>query len=186
MNFITRKQLSRRSLLRGLGVTVGLPFLDAMQPALAAPAKTDKPVRMMFMYVPNGIDMPNWNPDYDGQLRELPRILKPLEPFRQDMLLLGNLTHNYGRALLDGAGDHGRCSASYLTGAHVRKTATDIYVDGPMSVDQLVASRIGAKTRLPSILGTTIDFDENNLARNNAIILTIKGGKVVVVGLSKT
>ncbi len=151
MNFVTRKQLNRRSLLRGLGVAVGLPFLDAMQPAMAAPAKTDKPVRMMFMYVPNGIDMPNWNPDYIGPLGELPRILKPLEPFRQDMLLLGNLTHNYGRALLDGAGDHGRCSASYLTGAHVRKTATDIYVDGPMSVDQLVASRIGSKTRLPSL-----------------------------------
>ena len=151
MNFVTRKQLNRRSLLRGLGVAVGLPFLDAMQPALAAPAKTDKPVRMIFMYVPNGIDMPHWNPDYEGPLGELPRILKPLEPFRQDMLLLGNLTHNYGRALLDGAGDHGRCSASYLTGAHVRKTATDIYVNGPMSVDQLVASRIGVKTRLPSL-----------------------------------
>lgn len=151
MNFVTRKQLDRRSLLRGLGVAVGLPVLDAMQPAFAAPAKSDKPVRMMFMYVPNGMDMPNWEPSYDGALGELPRILKPLEAHRQDVLILGNLTHNYGRALLDGAGDHGRCSASYLTGSHVRKTATDIRVDGPMSVDQLVAGKIGSKTRLPSL-----------------------------------
>ena len=136
---IKRKALSRRSLLRGMGVTVGLPFLDAMQPALAAPAK-ERPVRMVFLYVPNGIDMANWNPSYKGPLQKLPRILEPLEPFKNDLLLMGNLTHNYARPLLDGAGDHGRCSANYLTGAHVRKTATDIYVNGPMSVDQLVAT----------------------------------------------
>jgi hypothetical protein len=148
--FITKKSLARRSLLRGMGVAIGLPFLDAMQPALAQTRKS-RPVRMVYLYLPNGVDMANWNPTYTGPHQELPRILKPLEPFRKDMMLLGNLTHNYARPLLDGAGDHGRCSANYLTGAHVRKTATDIHVSGPMSADQLVASRIGSQTRLPSL-----------------------------------
>ena len=102
---ITRKALGRRTFLRGLGTAIALPVLDAMAPALAGsriPGKT--PVRMAFVYVPNGMDMRNWNPDYEGKLGELPRILKPLEPFRHDITLLGNLTHNNGRALLDGGG----------------------------------------------------------------------------------
>src|SRR5205814_8835417 len=78
---ITRKSLQRRTFLRGMGTAIALPFLDAMTPALAAPAKA--PVRMAFVYVPNGIDMKNWNPDYEGKLGELPRILKPLEAFKQ-------------------------------------------------------------------------------------------------------
>ncbi len=144
---ITRKAIPRRTFLRGLGAAVGLPFLDAMVPALsAAPAS---PVRMGFVYVPNGIDMRHWNPENEGALGELPRILKPLEPFKQDILLLGNLTHNGGRALLDGPGDHGRCCGSYLTGIQPRKTTGDIKVG--VSCDQIVASRIGGQTRFPSL-----------------------------------
>jgi Protein of unknown function (DUF1552) len=147
----TNKALSRRTLLKGMGVAIGLPFLDAMVPAFAAAAPKKPPVRLMFFYLPNGIDMPNWTPSGVGKLGELPRILKPLEPFRDEMFVFGNLTHNYGRALLDGAGDHGRSCASYLTGAHVRKTSTDIHVDGPMSMDQLIAGKIGHQTKLPSL-----------------------------------
>ena len=61
-----------------------LPFLDAMAPAFAA-SGSESPVRMAFVYVPNGMDMRNWNPDYEGKLGELPRILKPLEPFKDDI-----------------------------------------------------------------------------------------------------
>ncbi|MEO8131188.1 MAG: DUF1552 domain-containing protein [Bryobacteraceae bacterium] len=147
---VTKKKLDRRSFLRGVGVTIGLPVLDAMTPALVR-AATKPPVRLMFFYLPNGIDMPNWNIDYQGKLGALPRILKPMEAHREDTLILSNLTHNYGRALLDGAGDHGRCCASYLTGAHVKKTSTDIYVNGPQSMDQLIAGEIGQQTRLPSL-----------------------------------
>src|SRR5436309_14002818 len=100
---ITRKALPRRTFLRGMGTAIALPFLDAMTPALAAPSKA--PVRLAFVYVPNGIDMKNWNPTVEGGLGELPRILKPLEPFRDDITVLSNLTHNWGRALLDGPGD---------------------------------------------------------------------------------
>jgi hypothetical protein len=147
---ITRKSLSRRTFLRGAGTAVALPFLDAMVPAFAAAgALGKKPVRMAFVYVPNGIMMDGWNPDYDGKLGQLPRILKPLEPLKDDVLLLGNLTHNTGRALLDGAGDHGRCCGSYLTGVQVKKTLVDIQAG--LSCDQIVASQVGRQTRFPSL-----------------------------------
>jgi hypothetical protein len=148
---ITRKTLPRRTFLRGMGAAVGLPFLDAMVPALAfSQARLVKPpVRMAFAYVPNGIIMNDWTPDYEGKLSTFPRILKPLEPYKDDLLLLGNLTHNTGRALLDGAGDHGRCSGSYLTGIQVKKTTIDIKAG--VSCDQIVARHIGDKTRFPSL-----------------------------------
>ena len=147
---ITRKALGRRTFLRGVGAAVGLPFLDSMVPALATAAMTpEKPVRMAFVYVPNGINMRDWNPTYEGKLQELPRILKPLEPFREDFNLIGNLTHNAGRALLDGAGDHGRCCAAYLTGIQPRKTMVDIRAG--QSFDQIVANQIGGKTRFKSL-----------------------------------
>jgi hypothetical protein len=146
---ITGKAVARRSFLRGAGAAVALPFLDAMVPALARADAAKAPVRMAFVYVPNGIDMRNWNPDYEGKLETLPRILKPLEPFKQDVTILGNLTHNTGRALLDGAGDHGRCCASYLTGVQPRKTMVDIKAG--ISFDQIVASQVGRNNRFPSL-----------------------------------
>ncbi|MFN7926012.1 MAG: DUF1552 domain-containing protein [Bryobacteraceae bacterium] len=144
---IGKKALARRTFLRGAGAAVGLPFLDAMTPAMSAATKA--PVRMGFVYVPNGIDMRNWNVDYEGKLGKLPRILEPLEPFKQDVILLGNLTHNNGRALLDGAGDHGRCCGAYLTGMQPRKTMVDI--KNGISCDQIVANQIGSQTRFPSL-----------------------------------
>ena len=144
---VTKKALSRRTFLRGVGTAVALPFLDAMTPALNA--ATARPVRMAFVYVPNGIDMRHWNPAYEGALQELPRILKPMEPFKQDMTLLSNLTHNGGRALLDGAGDHGRCCGGYLAGVQPRKTMVDIKAG--ISCDQIVANDIGRQTRFPSL-----------------------------------
>lgn len=146
---ITGKALGRRTFLRGVGAAVGLPFLDAMTPAFAASTSAKPPVRMAFVYVPNGIDMRNWTPNYEGKLGELPRILKPLEPFKSDITLLGNLTHNNGRALLDGAGDHGRCCGAYLTGVQPRKSAVDIKCG--ISTDQIVANKIGKETRFPSL-----------------------------------
>ncbi|MBL8232159.1 MAG: DUF1552 domain-containing protein [Bryobacterales bacterium] len=142
------KALPRRTFLRGMGAAVGLPFLDAMAPAVLR-AKNPAPLRMAFVYVPNGIDMRHWNPSYEGKFQELPRILKPLEPFKNDVLMLGNLTHNNGRALLDGAGDHGRCCGAYLTGVQPRKSATDIKCG--ISCDQIVANKIGHQTRFPSL-----------------------------------
>jgi hypothetical protein len=144
---ITRKALSRRTLLKGMGTAVALPFLDSMAPAFAQTPK--QPLRMAFVYVPNGMDIRNYNLSYEGPLAELTPILKPLEPMKKDILVLGNLTHNTGRALLDGPGDHGRCCGSYLTGVQVKKTLTDI--KSSVSCDQLVANHIGKQTRFPSL-----------------------------------
>ena len=147
---ITGKALPRRSFLRGLGTTaIALPFLDAMTPAFAATTAAKAPVRMAFVYVPNGINPSDWNPTYEGKLGELPRILKPMEPFREDITLMGNLTHNGGRALLDGAGDHGRCCGAYLTGVQPKKSVIDIKAG--ISFDQIVANKIGNQTRFPSL-----------------------------------
>lgn len=142
------KFLPRRTFLRGLGAAVALPFLDAMSPALAAPAKA--PVRLAFLYVPNGIHTATWNVTEDGPLgSELPRAMAPLAAFREDMIQLGNLTHNSGRALLDGPGDHARCSGSYLTGIQVRKSMVDI--QSSISCDQIIAQQVGKATRFASL-----------------------------------
>ena len=142
---VTGKALARRTFLRGAGAAVALPFLDSMIPAFATAATTPKPpVRMAFFYVPNGVDLRNWSLGYEGNLDKMSRILQPLEPYRQDINVLGNLTHNAGRALLDGPGDHGRCSASYLTGVQPRKTMADIKAG--VSFDQIVGKHVGAGT----------------------------------------
>ena len=146
---LTRKALPRRTFLRGLGTAVALPFLDAMVPALARAQATKRPTRMAFVYVPNGIDMRNWTLDYEGPLGALTPTLQPLAPYKNDVTILSNLTHNTGRALLDGPGDHGRCCGSYLTGVQVKKTLTDIKAS--VSCDQLVANQIGHLTRFPSL-----------------------------------
>ena len=148
---ITQKALSRRTLLRGIGTAIALPALDAMAPAMNSskiPGKT--PVRMAFVYVPNGLDMRHWTPKEDGAFTgELPRILRPLEPLRNEFNILSNLTQNGGRALLDGAGDHGRCCGSYLTGVHVKKTMVDIKAG--VSCDQIAANQVGSATLFPSL-----------------------------------
>jgi hypothetical protein len=93
--------------------------------------------------------MDAWNPDYEGKFQALPRSLKALEPFKDDIIQLGNLTHNTGRALLDGAGDHGRCCGSYLTGIQVKKSLIEI--KNGISFDQIVANEVGKETRFPSL-----------------------------------
>jgi hypothetical protein len=145
---ITRKALPRRTFLRGLGAAIALPALDSMTPAFAA-STAKAPVRMGFVYVPNGMDIRNWNLDYEGKLGNLSRIMKPLEPHKDVITVLGNLTHNNGRALLDGPGDHGRCCGAYLTGIQPKKSMADIHAG--ISCDQIVANKIGNQTRFPSL-----------------------------------
>jgi len=149
---ITGKRLARRTFLRGLGAAVALPVLDAMTPAFAAATRlaSNAPRRMTFVYVPNGIIMKDWTPSALGSEFEFPRILKPLEPYRQQLTVLSGLTHNTGRALGDGPGDHARAAASFLTGVHPKKTAgADIH--SGISVDQIAAQKIGNATRFASL-----------------------------------
>jgi hypothetical protein len=142
--------LSRRTLLRGLGAAVSLPLLDAMVPSFASATSAASPLRLAFIYVPNGILMNQWTPAADGADFELPRILAPLAPHRDNVLVLSGLTQNTGRALGDAAGDHARASATYLTGVHPAKTDGAGICAG-ISVDQVAASHVGSVTKLPSL-----------------------------------
>jgi hypothetical protein len=147
---LTRKHLPRRTFLKGMGAVVALPVLDAMTPAFAAPAVRQAPLRMAFTYVPNGISMVDWTPKGAGREFEYTRVLKPLEKFREQTVVLSGLAHRNGYALGDGPGDHARAAASYLTGVHPRKTAGADIQNG-ISVDQVAAMHIGSQTRFGSI-----------------------------------
>src|SRR6476661_4475126 len=101
---VTRRHLPRRSFLKGMGAVIALPMFDAMTPAFAASAAQARPIRLGFTYVPNGITMPDWTPAGLGEAFEFSRVMKPLEPFRKDMLVLSGLGHRNGNALGDGPG----------------------------------------------------------------------------------
>jgi hypothetical protein len=142
-----RHTIHRRSVLRGLGAAVGLPWLEA----LAAPGPAAPPLRMAFIYVPNGIDMARWRPTATGPLEEtLPPILAPLADHRDDLLVISGLAADKARAHGDGGGDHARAMSAYLTGAHPRKTDGTNILAG-ISADQVAAGTVGAATPLPSL-----------------------------------
>jgi hypothetical protein len=148
---MTRKHLPRRTFVKGMGVAIGLPFLDAMTPAFARAGRAAAaPVRLAFVYVPNGIVMKDWRPKVVGKGFEFTRILKPLESLREDLFVLSGLDERNGNALGDGAGDHARAGAAFLTGVHCKKTeGADIH--NAISADQIAAHELGSKTRFPSI-----------------------------------
>ncbi len=149
--------VSRRTVLRGVGATVALPWLEAMgtvtawaAPGSASPAKSPAPNRMCILYVPNGKNMADWTPKSEGKDFDLPHILQPLKGVKDDLLVLTGLTADKARAHGDGGGDHARALSAFLTGAQPRKTdGTDIRAG--VSVDQVAAARIGDQTRLASL-----------------------------------
>ena len=143
------KTIPRRRFLQGLGAAMALPMLDGMVPARAATAATP-PVRAAFVFFPNGAIMPSWKPTGADTDFELSQTLKPLEPFRSELNIFTGLAQDNGRAKGDGPGDHARCAASYLTGAHPVKTSGSNIKVG-VSVDQVAAQQIGKRTRLPSL-----------------------------------
>ena len=148
---VTRRHLHRRTFLRGMGAVIALPALDAMTPAFAGASRAAAaPRRLAFIYVPNGVTMADWTPKTAGPAFEYPRILKPLEAFREETLVLTGLSHRNGAALGDGPGDHARAGASYLTGVHPRKTAGADIQNG-ISVDQIAAQHLAGQARFPSL-----------------------------------
>jgi hypothetical protein len=146
---ITRKHLSRRTFLKGVGAAVALPMLDAMTPALSAAPKA--PVRWATLYVPNGVvNIDWWRPKGEGRNFEFSRLLKPLESLREDIFVLSGLDDHNGNALGDGPGDHGRAGASFLSGVHCKKTA-GADIQAGVSADQVGAQAIGSQTRFASL-----------------------------------
>ncbi len=142
--------LSRRTVLRGLGTAIALPWLEIMHRSSAFAAAPAGPLRMAFFYVPNGVHMQDWTPKAEGALTDLPAILKPLSAYKDDLLVLTGLAQENGEAKGDGPGDHARALATFLTGVHPKKTdGADIKVG--MSADQVAAEKVGKATRFASI-----------------------------------
>ena len=148
---IRSTHIQRRTFLRGLGTALALPALEAMLPARALAAGNAKfPTRMAFVYIPNGVIPEKWHVKGEGSDFQFSHILEPLKAHREDLLIFSGLAHAKARSNGDGAGDHARANATFLTGRQARKTSgADIRVG--VSVDQLAAQKIGDKTRLPSL-----------------------------------
>jgi hypothetical protein len=157
---VLKKALPRRTFLRGLGTTLALPLLDAMCPAMAATRLTAKaPVRLGFVYVPNGIIQSKWLPSAEGVGFDFPSTMKPLEAFRDRLNVLSGLAQINGRALGDGPGDHARAGATWLTGVHPKKTeGSDIHAG--VSADQIAARVLGNSTQLASL---ELGLEEQNM-----------------------
>jgi uncharacterized protein DUF1552 len=151
---ITNKAIPRRTILRGIGASLALPFLDSMVPAFGAAASAAAtPVRRFgVVYVPNGMVMKNWTPEAEGAAFELTPTLKPLEPFRDDLLVLTGLSSNPPVGGLGGAaaGVHARASTRFLTDVPPRR-GQGLEIEAGVSVDQLAAKELGQYTQLASL-----------------------------------
>jgi hypothetical protein len=151
MTFITKQYLSRRTLLRGLGVSISLPFLESMVPAQTALRKTaaNPKTRLTCIYVPHGAIMDKWTPSTEGTGFAFSEILKPLEPFRDYLNVVSDLAAPLAGGVDSDAGaDHQRSAAVFLSGAHPEK-GVEAHVG--KTVDQAAAEKIGQDTPLPSL-----------------------------------
>ena len=150
MNFLTKRHLSRRALLRGAGAALALPLLDSMIPAgVARAAAALKRTRVAYIYVPHGAVMSKWTPAQVGTGFEFPDTLKPLEPFRERVNVISGLRLPlaYGQDASAGA-NHTRSSAVFLTGAN---PGTGSEAELGVSADQVAAKHIGQDAPLPSL-----------------------------------
>ena len=173
--FITKKHLSRRTLLRGAGAALALPLLDSMVPAGTALAQTAaKPKsRLGCIYIPHGATMDKWTPAKVGKDFELSEILQPLAPFRDQVCVVSNLAHAQVAPWVGedtgGAENHVRAAAVFLSGAHPVKGDSAFL---GATVDQVAALHVGQDTPLPSIelsmeeLGLNCDRDFTCAYRN--------------------
>src|SRR5580692_1288955 len=154
--FITKKSLPRRTILRGLGAAVSLPLLDAMFPALTPMAKAAATPSLRFgaVYFPNGAIMQQFTPKTFGPDFEFTPILKPFEPYRDNLVVVTNLTRSHPGSQV---GDHAVSAAGFLTGVWPKRTeAEDVLAN--TTVDQVVARQVGQQTPLPSLELATEDF----------------------------
>jgi hypothetical protein len=153
--FVTKRALSRRTLLRGMGTTLALPFLESMVPAFTALAQTPAkpPQRFGAVYFPNGAPMNYWMPKTTGGQLEITPILKPLEAHREQLTVVGNLSRAGGKTVTD----HAVSSAGWLSGVVAKQTeAEDISLG--ITIDQVLAAQIGQDTPFPSLEFATEDF----------------------------
>lgn len=144
--------LGRRHFLRGLGAAVGLPALESLSPLAAATTERGKgaPLRMAYLYIPNGVNLEHWRPEGTGKSYRLGKSMKALESLKGDLQIFTGFAHQHATAGPDGAGDHARSNATFLTGQRAKKTSgSDIKVG--ISVDQIAAQAMRDQTRLASL-----------------------------------
>jgi hypothetical protein len=146
------ERLSRRTVLKGLGTMLALPWLEAMFPLTAqgSPTVPTSPRRMAFFYVPNGVNMGEWTPKAEGKLTQLPAVLEPLKNVQDHIQVLSGLACDKAWPHGDGPGDHARAMSAFLTGAQPRKTS-GADIKAGISVDQFAAEKVGKATRFPSL-----------------------------------
>jgi hypothetical protein len=135
--FISKKHLSRRTVLRGMGATLALPLLDAMIPARTAWAQTAAKAspHLGFIYFPHGAIMNEWTPAAEGAEFEMTTILKPLEPFKKQLTVISGL----GNRAADGSSVHATAPGTWLSGVTPRPTHEPY---GGVTVDQIAAQHI--------------------------------------------
>lgn len=151
MRFVTKRSLPRRTFLRAMGVSVGLPMLDAMLPAFGADRPPSVP-RLGFLYVGNGIVHRTFKPRGEGTDFELSPVLRPLAPLRSQLTVVSGLDHAEANNFGDGTGDHPRSSAAWLTGVHAwDRTRPGVEVKLATSADQLAADVLGRDTPVRSL-----------------------------------
>ena len=150
---ITKQAIPRRTVLRGMGATLALPFLDGMVPALTAMAKTAARAvpRMVAVYVPNGIMMEYWTPAAEGRAYEFTPILKPLEAYRDHLLVVSGLDNTGAISRSGAGGGHARAAGAFMTGIEPLQTTSSASLDLGVSMDQILAKAIGQETPLPSL-----------------------------------
>jgi hypothetical protein len=152
--------LSRRTFLRGAGACIALPFFESLGlgnmlatqgggAARLAQTATGAPLRTAFVYFPNGAIPAQWWPDRTGTDFNWSRTLSPLQAFKNQVQIVGQVDHRTAEAGPDGGGDHARGNGTWLTGVRLKKSATDIRAG--ISIDQVLARRVGNLTRFPSL-----------------------------------
>jgi hypothetical protein len=149
---ISKMAIPRRAFLRGMGVTLALPLLDAMAPALTPVARAaSSPRRLGFVYIPNGASMPHWRPAGSGsELTEMPPSLLPLEPFRAQTIVPVGLSQKQAESFGDGNGEHSRAGTVWLSGVHPKHTeGADVH--NGITADQIAAQALGKDTPLRSL-----------------------------------
>src|SRR6266853_6517240 len=155
----THHSLTRRRFLRGLGIGIGLPFLESIAPlgkslatgaSKAATTHSGGPLRMAFLYVPNGVNVARWKPIGEGPNYQLGPTMAPLAELKQHFQVFSGFEHRLGWSNGDGGGDHARANATILTGARPKKTSgSDIRLG--VSVDQMAAQAAGDPIRFSSL-----------------------------------
>jgi hypothetical protein len=141
---------TRRNFLRGLGTLMALPHMESLATAATTSSAKKFPLRMGFVYSPNGKNMAHWTPSKEGADYVLTRALEPFKELKKDITVISGLAHEKAEANGDGGGDHARANATFLTGVQARKTSgSDIRIG--VSVDQVAAESVGQLTKLPSL-----------------------------------